>query len=289
MVPCSAKHALPTMATGSDSASADLELDSDYPLRDEEIAAFRRDGHVRLRALASAADVEAFRPAVRAVVDAVAARHDHQGRIDDYDRLFTQVTNAWRLAEPVRRFVLARRFARVAARLMGVEGVRLYHDQALFKEPGGQPTPWHRDRYYWPLDTTHTVTMWMALVDVAPDMGPMTFASGSHLAGDVPALAISAESDLLLARYVAARRFPLAGAALAAGDATFHSGGTLHCARANLSAARREVMTVIYFADGTRVLAPANPFQEADARAFLPGVKPGDPAASELNPLLYRA
>ena len=47
-------------------------------------------------------------------------------------------------------------------------------------------------------------------------------------------------------------------------------------------------MTVIYFADGTRVLAPANPFQEADARAFLPGVKPGDLAASELNPLLYR-
>jgi len=31
---------------------------------------------------------------------------------------------------------------------MGVQGVRLYHDQALIKEPGGKPTPWHQDYYY---------------------------------------------------------------------------------------------------------------------------------------------
>jgi hypothetical protein len=47
-------------------------------------------------------------------------------------------------------------------------------------------------------------------------------------------------------------------------------------------------MTVIYFADGARLRPPGNPFQEADARVFLPGVKPGELAASELNPLLYR-
>jgi hypothetical protein len=260
----------------------------DYALRPEDIARFRRDGHVRLPGLASPAEVEAFRPALAAVVDAVAARHDSQGRIDDYDRLFTQVTNAWRLSEPVRRFVFASRFARAAARLLGVPGVRLYHDQALFKEPGGQATPWHRDQYYWPLDTDDTVTMWMALVDVPLETGPMTFASGSHLARDVPGLPISAESEAAFARYVAERGFRLAGDALGAGDATFHSGRTLHSARPNLSDRRREVMTVIYFADGARFRAPANPFQEADARVFLPGVKPGAPAASDLNPLLYR-
>ena len=264
------------------------DLTSDYALRPEQAAAFLRDGHVRVDGLATRLEVEAYRPAIREVLDAVAARHDTQGRIDDYDRLFTQVTNAWRLDERVRRFVFARRFARVAARLMGVRGVRLYHDQALFKEPGGQPTPWHRDRYYWPLDTDDTVTMWMALVDVSVEMGPMTFASGSHRAGDVPALPIGAESDAILAGYVAAKGFALSGEAVAAGDATFHSGRTLHSARPNLSAARREVMTVIYFADGARLRAPDNPFQEADARVFLPGVKPGEPAASELNPVLYR-
>lgn len=42
----------------------------------------------------------------------------------------------------------------------------MYHDQALFKEPGGGPTPWHQDRFYSPLTTENTVTMWMPLVDV---------------------------------------------------------------------------------------------------------------------------
>jgi len=274
------------MATARDPAPLP-DLSSDYALPEEAVAAFRRDGHVRLSALAARAEVDAYRPAIAEVVDAVAARHDTQGRIDDYNSLFTQVTNAWRLSEPARRFVCACRFARVAARLLGVRGVRLYHDQALFKEPGGQATPWHRDQYYWPLDTAHTVTMWMALVDVSLAMGPMTFASGSHDAQDVPALPISAEADATLAGYVAARGFPITGEALRAGDATFHSGRTLHSARPNLSGARREVMTVIYFAEGARLHAPGNSFQVADARVFLPGVKPGEPAASELNPLLY--
>ena len=269
-------------------AAALPDLSSEHALAPAAVAAFRRDGHVHLAALAAREEVEAYRPAVGAVVDAVAARHDAQGRIDDYDRLFTQVTNAWRLDPAVRRFVFAPRFARVAARLLGVKGVRLYHDQALFKEPGGEPTPWHRDQFYWPLDTDDTVTMWMALVDVSLEMGPMTFASGSHRADEVPALPISAEADAALARYVAARGFPRAEQALRAGDATFHSGRTLHSARPNRSPARREVMTVIYFADGARLRAPANPFQEADARVFLPGVAPGGLAASELNPLLYR-
>ena len=60
------------------------------------------------------------------------------------------------------------RFAGVAAALLGVDGVRLYHDQALFKEPGGGPTPWHQDQVYWPLATDRTITMWMPLVDL-PD------------------------------------------------------------------------------------------------------------------------
>jgi hypothetical protein len=47
-------------------------------------------------------------------------------------------------------------------------------------------------------------------------------------------------------------------------------------------------MTVIYFADGARLRAPENPFQEADAKVFVPGVQPGELAASELNPLLWR-
>jgi ectoine hydroxylase-related dioxygenase (phytanoyl-CoA dioxygenase family) len=81
--------------------------------------------------------------------------------------------------------VLSKRFARVAATLLDVESVRLYHDQALCKEPGGGRTPWHQDQYYWPLDTDRTITLWMPVVDVPADVGSMTFASGSHRLGDL--------------------------------------------------------------------------------------------------------
>src|SRR6185312_281663 len=99
---------------------------------------------------------------------------------DTYHKAFIQVDGLWRRDERVRKFVLARRFGKVAADLMGVDGVRVYMDQALFKEPGGGHTPWHQDQYYWPLDTHNTITMWMPLVDIDVQMGMLTFASGSH-------------------------------------------------------------------------------------------------------------
>lgn len=267
--------------------AASYALDVEHALDKRLIEAFRRDGHVLVRGLASASEMATCRPHIARVLDAVAARRDRQGRVDDYGRLFTQVTNLWRIDDAVRAFVFARRFAAVAARLMGVAGVRLYHDQALFKEPGAEATPWHVDDYYWPLDTAHTVTMWMALVDVPPEMGPMSFVSGSHLAlwRTGP---ISEEGSARLEREIALRGFPISsGTGLRAGDATFHSGRALHSAGPNRTSSRREIFTVIYLADGARVAAPDNPYRVADRDAFLPGLAAGDPAASELNPLLY--
>ena len=45
---------------------------------------------------------------------------------------------------------------------------------------------------------------------------------------------------------------------------------------------------MIYYADGTRVMEPDNEHRKVDAEVFLPGQKAGKPAASELNPLLYK-
>ena len=131
--------------------------------------------------------------------------------------------NLWRVDENVRKFTLAKRFAKIAADLLGVENVRLYHDQALYKEPGGGFTPWHQDQYYWPLSTTNTITMWMPLIDIDIDMGMLTFASGSQNAGFVENLAISDESEALLENFVKEKGFKVTRAeTMKAGDATFH-------------------------------------------------------------------
>lgn len=265
------------------------DLSSDYPLSAQQINDYRENGHVLVRGLASPEEIAAYRTVL---LDAV-ERNNRETRPleerDTYGKAFLQVMNLWVNDERVQWFVLARRFAHVAAELMGVDGIRIYHDQALFKEPGGGPTPWHQDQHYWPLDTDRTVTMWMPLVNVNRESGTMRFASGSHRAGYLGDMPISDKSEEALQAFVAERGYETTTyGAMAAGDATFHSGWTLHGAPGNPTPVMREVMTIIYFADGTRVGAADNANRRNDLDTWLPGLSPGDAAASRINPLVYR-
>lgn len=264
------------------------DLSSIYSITREQHEEYQRHGHIFLGNVATEAEINFYRPLITAIVDEVARARDTQGRISDYGGLFTQVTNVWRKSEAVSRFVYASRFARIAADLMGVKGVRLYHDQALIKEPGGKPTPWHQDYYYWPLDTENTITMWMPLVDVPREMGSMSFVRGSHVNSAFEKLPISETSQAYFERVIREQGSRVCSYSLKAGDATFHSGRALHSAHANESVNRREVITIVYYADGTRILEPDNEHRKVDMEVFHPGQKPGELAASELNPLLFR-
>jgi ectoine hydroxylase-related dioxygenase (phytanoyl-CoA dioxygenase family) len=264
-------------------------LDSDYELTKEQTEAYRRDGHILLRNVASDAEVQAYRTVICDLVMELNYHTKPVHQRDTYGKAFIQIINLWRKSEAVRRFVLARRFGRIAAELMGVDAVRLYHDQALFKEPGGGHTPWHQDQIYWPLDTEKTITMWMPLVPISEEVGSMTFASESQRKGLIDRVEISDESHRTLQQYIDGKGFRKVNyGAMAAGDATFHSGWTLHAAPGNPTETMREVMTIIYYADGVRVAEPDSNARKNDMRSFFPGLKPGDLAATELNPVVYR-
>lgn len=264
------------------------ELRSDYTLRPEQIAAFRADGHVLLPGVASAGEVAAYRPVILEARDRFGAEPTPLEQRDAYGKAFLKGMNLWPKDEGVRRFVLARRFGKIAAELLGVSGVRIYHDQALLKEPGGGITPWHQDQHYFPLATDNTVTMWMPLVDAAPEMGTMRFASGSHLEGYLGDMPISDDSEARFEQFVQARGYRITSSpSMRAGDATFHYGWTLHGAPPNITGRTREVMTIIWFADGARVSALDNANRGRDLARWLPGLKPGDLAATEMNPLVY--
>ena len=252
-----------------------------------QVAAFQRDGHTLVKGVLSAGEMSVYRP----VINEAAYKYNTEKRKmeerDTYGKAFLQVMNLWELDAQVKKFSLAKRFAKIAADLLGVDNVRLYHDQALYKEAGGGLTPWHQDQYYWPLNTSNTVTMWMPLMDINEEMGMLTFASGSQQAGFVENLAISDESEAMLEKHIKENNYPVTRAStMQAGDATWHYGWTLHNAPGNRSAVTREVMTIIFFADGTLVTEPKNPHQEADRQRWLCGLAPGALAASALNPLL---
>lgn len=252
-----------------------------------DIERYRRDGHLLVPSLASAEEAGSFAP----VIADAAARHTQQVRPlaerDTYGKAFLQVMNLWREDGDVARFVLAERFASVAGQLLGVARVRVYHDQALFKEPGGGYTPWHQDAMYWPLDGHRCITMWMPLIDIVPQMGALTFATGSHADGPLSDVTISDASEAHFESVIAQRGFARAKPRpMRAGDATFHNGWTIHKAGGNDTDTLRAVMTVIYFADGLTVQEPANSAQANDLRTWLPGLRPGDLAAGPTNPAL---
>jgi ectoine hydroxylase-related dioxygenase (phytanoyl-CoA dioxygenase family) len=208
---------------------------------------------------------------------------------DTFGKAFLQTLNLWRKDEDVARFTLARRFARVAAELMGVDAVRIYHDQALFKEVSGGYTPWHQDQYYFPIDTPNTVTMWMPIVDISEEMGSLDFVSASHREGYMAKVETGDAANDYYEPIIAKRKLPIVqSGAMAAGDATFHAGWTLHRAGPNTSDRVREVMTVIYFADGARVTECDHVHREQDLKAWLPGQKPGELAGTHINPVVYR-
>ena len=262
-------------------------LERDYVLPSGSVARYQRDGHILLRGVADNSILAEYRPAIADFVKRKSVNAKPLDERDAYHKSFLQVANLWEEDETVRQFVLASRFGRIAAELMAVPAVRLYHDQALFKEPGGSATAWHQDQYYWPLDTNDCITMWMPLVDVPVEMGVLTFASGSHTKGSLLSAAISEESDQGFDDIVRERKFPIAYAPMQAGDATFHSGWTVHRAPANNTQAMREVMTVIYFADGTYLLEPDNPHRPADLARWFPNQKPGELAGGPLTPIVY--
>ncbi|MEQ1605496.1 MAG: phytanoyl-CoA dioxygenase family protein [Pyrinomonadaceae bacterium] len=265
-----------------------MDLSDKYDLAEPDRLKFAADGHILLRSVATADEIAAFGPAIREA----GFRYNDESRSieerDTYGRAFLQTTNLWEKDTAVRKFVFAKEFAQIAAALLGVEKVRLYHDQALFKEPGGGATPWHQDQYYWPLDTDRTLTMWMPLVDIDETMGMITFASGSHIKGPIGSQAISDESQARYESYVRDEQFTISKAvSMNAGDATFHLGWTIHGAGENRSASRlREVMTIIYFADGAGIAKPRNENQIADLNAWLDGKEPGMLADGPLNPVL---
>ncbi|MDH3705995.1 MAG: phytanoyl-CoA dioxygenase family protein [Acidimicrobiia bacterium] len=251
-----------------------------------EREAYAADGHICVRGLAAPHEIVAYRPHLLAAAEARRWETRPLAERDTYGRAFLQMFNLWQHDDAAARFVLARRFGRVAAELMGVPGVRLYHDQALIKEAGGGHTPWHQDQGYWPLDTTDTITMWMALDDIDPDIGSMTFASGSHRRGDVAGGAISDQSHDAVADIVARHGLDtVTHGSLRAGDATFHAGWTLHSAGPNPTDRHRPAMTVIYVADGTRIAEPTD--QQRFDMHWLGGNQPGELVDSAMNPQVW--
>ena len=204
-----------------------------------------------------------------------------------YQKAFLQIMNIWLKSEIAKEFVFSKRLAKIATDLMGTRGVRLYHDQALYKEPGGGVTPWHADQYYWPIEGNNTVTAWVPLQATPMDLGPLAFSVTSQKFNIGRELEISDESEVKISKAVLERGLQIDETPFDIGEVSYHMGWTFHRAGPNKSTRPREVMTIIYHDKDAKILKPETKGQANDLAAFFPEGKPGDVAASAITPVLF--
>ena len=263
-------------------------LDNAYALSSEQIARFERDGFIKLKDVFDADTLAHYgREITRLTIDLNTEHRPLQER-STYDRAFLQVMNLWEQSPLVGRFVMGQRLARIAAELLQVQGVRLYHDQSLYKEPGGGITPAHADQYYWPLASDRTVTAWIPLQAVPSEMGPLGFYARSQSVAFGRDLGISDESEEKITANMAAHGFAFESDGFDPGEVSFHLGWTFHKAGANLSDRPRSVMTIIYMDADMPLAAALNPVQANDRDQWCPGVQPGQAIDTRKNPVIWR-
>lgn len=268
--------------------SAVSVLNGPYALTDAQRAFFQNEGFIRLPNVLDGETIAHYLPAIRSETY---ERNPNKGKAiserDTYGKAFIQVTNLWERNETVREFAFSKRIAQIATELLGTRGVRMWHDQALFKEPSGGFTPWHVDQQYWPMDSHLCVTAWIPLQAVPIEMGPLCFGRGSHLKKIARDLEISDDSEKFIQDEVVRQKIVEVQEPYALGDVSFHYGWTLHRAGPNTSSTPREVFTVIFMDSAMRLASPKNRYQQADWEAFTPSTKIGDVMNDPKNPVLF--
>jgi ectoine hydroxylase-related dioxygenase (phytanoyl-CoA dioxygenase family) len=265
-----------------------VDIDSPYALPPEAVRQFNAQGFIKLREVFSAQTLGYYGDEITRLTLALASQDVPLEQRNTYDRAFLQVTNLWESSSRVLEFVLGKRLGLIAALLLGTEGVRLYHDQSLYKEPGGGITPAHCDQSYWPLATDRVATAWIPLDAVPLIKGPLGFYARSQAVEHGRNLAISDQSEQEITRNLEKQGFTFCEEPFDLGEVSFHLGWTYHRAGPNRSADPRSVMTIIYMDSDMRLKEPGNYMQVKDAADWCPGAVVGERIETHKNPLIYR-
>jgi ectoine hydroxylase-related dioxygenase (phytanoyl-CoA dioxygenase family) len=259
-----------------------------YELSQDQIEFYQKNNFIKLKNVLTQDELDFFNIAISKKVAEINQEDRPLDQRDTYGKAFLQMFNLWREDEDVKMLVFSKKIAKIAADLMEVEGVRMYHDQALFKEAGGGITPWHADQYYWPLETDKTVTAWIPLQATPLEMGPLEFSAGSQAIISGRELAIGDESEKEIKEKLRVTDFQHVIEPFDAGEISFHSGWVFHRAGANTTQETRKVMTIIYMDRDMKLKDPENDNQRHDWNTWCPGAQVGEVIDSPINPILYQ-
>ena len=264
-------------------------LNEPFQITNEQISFFEENGFIKIKNVLPPETVRYMNDTISAEVKRLNTQHLPMEQRDTYGKAFLQIMNLWTKSDLIKEIVFSKRLAKMASDLLRVNGVRMYHDQALFKEPSGGHTPWHADQYYWPLSTDKTVTVWIPLQETKLELGPLEFSAKSQQIQEGRNLKISDESEKELQKKLTLNDFKQVIEPFDAGEVSFHTGWIFHRAGPNMTDKMRRVMTVIYMDKDMKLKEPANENQIDDWNTWCPGAEVGKVIDTPLNPILYQS
>ncbi len=268
-------------------ASISTFLDTPYHLTTEQIDFYQKYRYIKLKQVLNEETLDFFNTAITNCVNKMNTVETPLEQRSTYGKAFLQLFNLWCEDGVVKQLIFSKRLGKIASDLMQTDGVRIYHDQALFKEGGGGITPWHADQYYWPLETDKTVTAWMPLQATPLELGPLEFSAGSHQIVEGRELAIGDESETVIQQKLRVTDFKHVIEPFDAGEISFHSGWVFHRAGANITNQMRKVMTIIFMDKDMMLKNPENENQVKDWQKWCPGASIAQIINTPLNPIVY--
>jgi phytanoyl-CoA hydroxylase len=261
---------------------------------EDQVRQYRENGFLAIEGFLDAGELERWRSATQEAVD---QRLESSRNVEwkqalnnqaDPDAYYAQVfTQCLKLADthPVMHELMHdERLGRLAGSLAGVDGIRIWHDQALFKPPFGNPTAWHLDDPYWSFDSRDAISTWVALDDATLGNGCMWYIPGSQKTATYENAGIGQNLSDLFKIYPKWREIEPVAVPVPAGSAVLHNGLTAHGAGANMTNKPRRAMTCAYMPDGCVFNGKSNVLPAS----YLANLKPGDRLNdSSINPLIW--
>ena len=223
-------------------------------LTTSEIESYRKQGFLVIRDFLTPNELENWR---QVTDDAVRLRLqgttlNNQGEPDAfYAQVFTQCLRLADIHPGMAELMFDERLGQLAGTLAGVDGIRIWHDQALIKPPYGNHTAFHLDNPFWSFYSRDAISIWVALDNATLANGCLWYLPGTQHEATYQSVGIAENLGDIFKTYPQWRGIEAIAAPCPAGSAVFHNGLVAHAAGVNLTAYPRRAMTCAYMPDGS--------------------------------------
>jgi phytanoyl-CoA hydroxylase len=255
----------------------------------QQVEQYQAQGFIVIEGFLNAEELEHWR-AVTA--DAIRVRLSDRNGLNNqanpdafYAQVFTQCLRLADIHAGMAELIFDERLGQVAGTLAGVDGIRIWHDQALVKPPYGNHTAFHLDNPFWSFSSHDAISIWVALDDATLANGCLWYLPGTHRSATFEPTGIAENLGGLFKAYPAWKRIAAVPAACPAGSAVFHNGLIGHGAGVNMTPYPRRAMTCAFMPDGSTFNGIKNVLPDD----YYQSLKVGDVLDNEaVNRLIWR-